>query len=282
MQFHAKHWILNDIKEYLKNECNENNLNHASADVYVGVHEWVFDPIKNDRLNIGIQTEHFTDYCARKLPSNRSFFYKLSILLKYDLILDINENNGSSYGILRTLFKKKLILGPYILPVKKIKYISSGNRFALLSNTPEINERMPKGIVSNTDIIKGLSWHEAIFWYENCKAIINLHRFDGIYTEWPRFIMAMLAGKVLYSEPLSPPLVAGVHYVPLNEDLNNYNLDSIYENNMKIMERYSLMKFVNISLHESLNTKSSTRRLRIKTYNFLIRIFRALILERPR
>lgn len=276
MQFYAKHWVLNDIKEYLKNEFNENNLNHASADVYVGVHEWVCDPIKNERLNIGIQTEHFADSCAQKLPTDRSFFYKFFILLKYDLILDINENNGSSYGMLKTLFRKKLILGPYILPIKKIKYIPSGDRFALLSNTPEIYERIPKGIVSNTDIIKGLSWHEAIFWYENCRAIINLHRFDGIYTEWPRFIMAMLAGKVLYSEPLSPPLVAGVHYVPLSEELDNYKLDEIYENNLKVMERYSLTKFVDISLHEPLNTKSFTRQLRIKTYNLLTRIFQAL------
>jgi hypothetical protein len=48
-------------------------------------------------------------------------------------------------------------------------------------------------------------------------AVLNLHFDDGIYSEAPRILKAMLAGLPLVSEDLAPPFQPGVHYLTLDQ-----------------------------------------------------------------
>ncbi|MCB2127948.1 MAG: hypothetical protein KDE03_02430 [Rhodobacteraceae bacterium] len=51
----------------------------------------------------------------------------------------------------------------------------------------------------------------------SASAVINIHREDGAYAEVPRLLSAYRAGKVLISEPLAEPFIAGKHYIPYDD-----------------------------------------------------------------
>ena len=85
-------------------------------------------------------------------------------------------------------------------------------------------------------------------------AILNIHFQNGVYTEWPRILLAYVNGKILISEELGYPLISGRHYYPLGIDSNEMNASQIHENIWEDFARkYSFSEFVNSGKFEKIN-----------------------------
>jgi hypothetical protein len=217
LRFVARHPILTEIAEQLAS-FDLGDLAQQRADIYVGVHSFT-KRVLPFGLKIGLQTEHFYDEKGAALWGLPSRAAILRRALQYDVLLDLSPLNAPAYAFLPKFLRKKLRFGPYIFPDQLPAYRTSPpqapliffgalnpRRQALLAAHPEV-----RSLASGTHGPALLAEIAA------SSGIVNLHFSEGIYSEYPRLLTAALAGKVVWSDPLAAPLVAGKHYFSLDQ-----------------------------------------------------------------
>lgn len=199
-----------------------------SVEIHVGMHlprrlKPFVPPGKRDLL-VGMQTEQLLDESGRELWNHRYRDKVLRLVERYDHLIDFSQTNAPIYQDLPADLRARVLIGPYIFPPK----------------APDLT--MPPGAplifigASNPRRDKALDWMErlgaairrvpmgtygAALAAEVAAAagIVNIHFDKGTYTEYPRLLKALLAGKPYVSEALAPPLVPEVHYTTLDNCL---------------------------------------------------------------
>ncbi|MBP0482945.1 hypothetical protein [Sagittula salina] len=210
--------ILEQIARDMLDGIADEALCATPVDVVLGVHRYSQLPRHRGRPLIGIQTEHFLDATGARTDETLKPRYLASYLRQCDLLVDLSPYNRPYYPwATRLLAGQKLIFGPYLFPSRSVAF-DPGRTDELLF-VGALNDWRRKVLGSpgvppvrvETDLYGG-ALSERI---RQAAAMVNLHRRPGVYSEVPRLLSAVLAGKAVVSEPLAPPFVAGRHYVPL-------------------------------------------------------------------
>jgi hypothetical protein len=259
VRFYAKHQILRELILLILQQSEvPSNL---SINVFVGIHHWVDDFLPSDVLNIGIQTEQFFDANGQKLWGTIRQSHLRLLCLKFDVILDFTDFNSLAY---KNINKHcRLVFGPYIFPKNKV--YPSNKKSTDICFVGGINERRDR-------IISALSSEYSIKVIRNvfgdhlnkivceCAGILNIHFQDGVYTEWPRILLAYLNGVILISEDMGHPLIEGRHYVSIYSDLSGFCASEIHENIWNdLAVRYSFSDFLSESDFKKIRLKPMNR-----------------------
>lgn len=233
--FLAKQKVLAQLAEDLLNGLNPTLSFKQKTVVFCGIHNNYHVNYYRRGYKIGIQTEQFFNHEGQKLWRYETFLPKVMRHLKrFDTIIDINSSNRPAYCHLPRQLQDKIIFGPHIFPVAPPEFSpAQTNSLAFVGDTTgrrsEILDRLAgkgeaeviKEQLYGQDLIKKLGQYSGL---------LNIHYDRGVYTESPRLLTALNAGKPVVSEPLSREFIAGEHYIPLGEDITSTKLEAVYEN----------------------------------------------------
>lgn len=237
-----------DLRKVLSGQSGE-------FEVVLGVHEGVSPQGRNLPV-IAIQTEHFFDENGRRMPRMRSrnpFYLAKQILniraavLSSSVLIELSSANRPLYslmGLSRKTLSEKCLFGPYIFPSEPPVPWASGDPSAAFYGT--LTERRTQVLKSSFGASRAATDQLTVTYLGNVfkqgleleiskhQLVLNIHAYDGVYTEWPRVLSSLLNGKPLMSEPLSRELNPSKHYFLINErDLSRgelrrrYNLAAI-------------------------------------------------------
>ena len=223
INFFSGHKVLKELADQLSDGLGEKEYS-CPINVVVGSH---ISPRRLPHgLNIALQTEHFFDADGQRLWRKESLFRRVKTLLKYDVVLDLSIHNKQHYQLLPKALRRKIHYGPHIFPENTINFspmksapvvffgASSPRREKVLSSlNPLLIKRLPIGLFGQ---------HLQDFLVLS-RGVVNIHFAEGTYTEWPRLLSSYLAGKVVFSDPLSD-MTIGQHYFSLdsieNQDIS--------------------------------------------------------------
>lgn len=216
LRFVARHPILSDLATIFAG-YDLGPLADRKASVYVGVHSFT-KRILPPGFRIGIQTEQFFDANGHNLWGTQSRWRILRQAWQYDVLLDLSPLNRPAYEFLPALLKRRLRFGPHIFP-SRLPAFHPGEAGAPLLFFGAINPRRQQVLDRMGRTVRvlpyGIYGAQLTAEIMAAKGVLNLHFSNGVYTEYPRLLTALMHGKALWSEMLAEPLVAGRHYVPL-------------------------------------------------------------------
>lgn len=200
--------------------------------VHCGAHKRIPPRWLMPGFRLAIQTEQLVDENGQRLWGSDMPEIGANLtraIRDADLFLDLNPANRSYYQQLGLPADalRKLAFGPFIFPDHpppfspgtsgKIAFFGNtggARRGAILSGIAEFKVQC---LAPGT---YGKPLYAAL---QQAEAVLNIHFQDGLYTEAPRLLTALLCGKPVASELLAPPFVEGVHYLALG----NYDRDRL-------------------------------------------------------
>jgi hypothetical protein len=223
IRFLAFHRVTDQIASDIVSGVSDGLPPDLRATVFVGIHRPYKGLIFPHGMRIGIQTEQYFDEAGKELWNYRhSGDFVRASLTRFDRVLDINRTNAPFYEKLPDEFRRRVTLGPHIFP-DHVPDFSPGTTdrclfFGALNERrkniyAKYKEKYKIDILPNE--IYGSNLYAELFRY---KSILNIHFADGIYTEYPRLLNSVIAGKVLRSEKLSSDLIPAVDYMLLGDD----------------------------------------------------------------
>lgn len=258
LTFHARSKILYDLAAQIKNGCDVSNISlnqKETINVFVGIHEFQKFPFDTEATNIGIQTEHYFDFNGRPMWMAKNASKLINGLINLDVILDLSEANNYLYKTLFSYIRKpKITFGPYIFPSEEILENSTNNKNYIFVGS--LNDRRTRILKELNGITITTDSHseklKAII--DQSAGVINVHYSDGIYTEWPRLLLAYLSGKAVISEQLGCDIIANKHYQLLTPGQKPHqNNKTIYTNFSKfVVPRFSFENFLKKTLTEKI------------------------------
>lgn len=189
--------------------------------VHVGVRD-LFNVIPPRRgLRIGIQTEQFFDHEGRALWGQESRLRLLKYAALYDHIIELSAANASHYAALPAWARRKIHVGPWIFPRAPVSHVAETDSRAVFFGTLNARRRdILAALNPAPHVIASPTFGDALDDVVRAhRAVLNIHYQAGVYAEFPRLLLAYLAGKPVMSEPLGPPMVPGRDYVPLGETI---------------------------------------------------------------
>jgi hypothetical protein len=218
--FHHAHRVLEDFAQDLARGLSQPVS--TPADVFVGIH-LMPPPPQTGRLRIGIQTEQILDKTRKRMWRMPKREEREAFVRAYDAILDLSPDNRFAYRFLPVDLRRKIRFGPHVFPDHDLtaSYVDAPPLFVGWMNDrrravlDRLRVKRPVDTLSRKVFGGDLDQQLA-----RQGAVLNVHFQDGIYSEFPRFLKACLAGKPVLSEPMSDPLIEGVHYLPLDADLS--------------------------------------------------------------
>jgi hypothetical protein len=216
LRFVARHPILSDLATIFAS-YDLGKLADKKASIYVGVHSFT-KRILPPGFRIGVQTEQFFDANGRSLWGEQSRARILRQAWQYDVLLDLSPLNRPAYAFLPGFLRRRLRFGPHIYP-SQLPRFQPGEVGAPLLFFGAINPRRKRVLDAMGASVRvlpyGIYGDALTAEIAMAKGVLNLHFADGVYTEYPRLLTALMHGKALWSETLAPPLIAGLHYLPL-------------------------------------------------------------------
>lgn len=247
LRFFSRHQALNNEAYNMSSMINDPKVLKLNINIYVGIHQFRKKYLQKNGYNLGIQTEQLFDEMGNRMWRKQKKHRMLRDVIIYDKILDLSEHNKPSYVFLPKFFHSKLDFGPYIFPkvaikkspLKGEKYIFYGSlnnyRDAIIEKTGNNLVEIVKTDTYGKNLSKMIS---------ESRAVLNIHYKKGIYTEWPRILSAYLHGKVIISEQLSSIMVAGKHYINIDDNFDK-NYEEIFSNfSNEIARKYSLEDYL--------------------------------------
>ena len=213
--FCAHHPILRDLAATLAGAAYDLPRGRA-IEVLVGAHDFARRRAAGP-VRIALQTEQLADAGGSPLWAARLGRELGGLLGRCDAVLDLSPFNAPAYDRLPAADRKRVVFGPFIFPDRapafdpgtgpELVFFGAINprRAAALER---IAARRPVRVLPPGTF--GAALMAAI---APAAGILNLHYADGTYTEAPRLLTALLAGKPVHSEPLAPPLEVGRHYL---------------------------------------------------------------------
>jgi hypothetical protein len=220
--------------------------------VYIGAHQWIFDALPKSSINIGIQTEQYYDQNGKKLWGYRPKFFSYLLFNKFDYLIDYSSFNDLAYGRIKD--SKRIFFGPYLFPDQAKSYLTSSNNLLLFVGDMSSRRREVLSSLQprqkKVNFIKDKFYEALIPELNRCEGIINIHHQNGVYTEWPRILMAYVSGKVIFSESLGHPLVSGTHYLAIEEidTTTEETKKTVYLNfKQEIASKYEFVTFLKLT-----------------------------------
>ncbi|WBU63396.1 hypothetical protein PAE61_13665 [Paracoccus aerodenitrificans] len=230
--FVVNHRLLADVAEDL---CRLLPVNHGfRASVLVGMH--IFGSLPDVvGPKLGIQTEQILDEKGSSLWRDYPIRRVRRDINWLNGMLDFSFANLPAYAELRPSRRRKVLFGPYAFPDHIVPFRLNGDYIAFVGNTHGRRSEILQALSEKTriDIAPRRTFGERLSrWLEGSSGVLNIHFAEGVYAEIPRMIKAYLAGKVIYSEELSYPFVAGRHYFLLDA------FEEDVETRLQVFERF--------------------------------------------
>lgn len=230
--FISMHPVLDDICRQIIMSIDGTFKTKKKIIIYFGIHKKIslYDFIFRKGFKIGVQTEQFYDANGNALwaLTEKNIKHTSTNCKRVNLILDLSYNNKKFYP---TKASSKIVFGPYIFPKKNynfkpgnneksifVGYIKGQNRTNKIKKYKDNIETLDKNLFG-TDLSNKIS---------PFKSMTNIHFQEGIYTEYPRILLSILEGKVLYSDKLSSEFIESKHYL---------NIDNITDNNNDLVHK---------------------------------------------
>lgn len=195
----------------------------CSIEVHLGMHAQArlkpFVPQGRRDLVIGLQTEQLLDESGQPLWRNRLSGKVLAGVPRYDHVIDLSQANAPVYSALPPDLRDRIIIGPYIFPASAPACNSPAAGPFVFFGAPNARREAVLADLARHGLAlrrlpSGTFGPELASEIAAAAAIVNIHFDQGRYTEYPRLLKAVLAGKPLLSEPLAAPLASGTHYLP--------------------------------------------------------------------
>jgi len=246
----SRHKILDQVALDILNGLSDDFSLPQKTIVYIGTHKpFGWDYFRRG-FKIGVQTEHFQDENAKPLVRFGIKFRKtVKSYARFDAILEMYTNNKPLYDTLPEEIRAKTTFGPFIFPTKAPEYSPEGDGKVIFFGTLASEHRKncvsripPEKLTVLTEVLFGNDLLEEITKHS---AVLNLHFIEGVYTEYPRLVTALYAGKPVVSEELSSDLRPGVHYVLLEDLDKTHDPKAIFENfAAKVTTEYSFEGYI--------------------------------------
>lgn len=236
----------------------------AEVEVHVGIHRP--DKLASERatapvdhppaLRIGLQTEHILDADGMPLWQSWHIGTVQAQVENYDVILDLSPPNHEVYDALPPDLQARVHLGPHIFPADAPAYapVPGGPMVFFGGINPRRQRRIAK--LQGRGLPVTVLPH-ATFGAElrqeltKAAAVLNIHFAPARYTEAPRILKAILAGKPLISEDLALPFLEGAHYLTLADaNASDAQLQTSYEALASLCAQYSFPGFLKAVLRE--------------------------------
>ncbi|MGB1234748.1 MAG: hypothetical protein ACPG5U_03320 [Planktomarina sp.] len=221
----SRHPVLSQLAKDIASGIADPRVLSLPIDIYVGIHSFKWFRVRPGRYSIGLQAEHYFDVTGRIVQPGPKRSKVLSSALVFNRILDLSVGNQPVYDWLPAKLKSKIDFGPHIFPKHDISFD--------VHNSPDLaffgalNDRRAKVIASSSSPVRQASnqiyGKDLTNFIKSCRAVLNVHYLDGIYTEYPRLLTAYLEGKVIVSDQLEL-LRAKQHYIPV-EDISDPKFD---------------------------------------------------------
>lgn len=253
IQILSRHKILDDIATDLLAGLSVEFNPARRITIFCGIHKFFGPDVFRRGYKIGIQTEHFYDE-GGKFIARRSWEIPqvLRFVRRCRAILDLNPANWPMYENLPAREKSKITFGPHIFPPVPPKFCpsiddravffgtSSGRRSRILESLDPQRFQRLKSSKFGAGLIAELS---------KFGAVLNIHHDEGIYTEAPRILIALKAGKPLVSEALSSEWKPGIHYLLPADFAPDANLEEVFDAMSDQCTRlYSFQRYLEASL----------------------------------
>jgi hypothetical protein len=220
--FHATHAVLQDLAQDLAATLTAPV--GARIALHVGMHTGNIVQADGPRdpavVTIGLQTEQLFDARGVALWKAHLAARIAAKVAQYDVVLDLSSANRRVYAALPPALQGRVLFGPHIFPATPpdlairpdgpCLFVGSFNQ-----RRRQIRRRLLRqGIAVSVVPLRtfGTALRAEL---QPAAAMMNIHFAQGLYTEYPRLLKSVLAGKPFISEDLADPLVAMEHYVPL-------------------------------------------------------------------
>ena len=245
----SEHPVLNQVAHDLVAGLRPDDLPAQKITVYVGLHRGFALHLLRTGKKIAIQTEHYFDADGCRMSRRTKRLRTLINTMFCDKVLDLSPYNKDYYAFLPNFLRKRIIFGPHIFPSAKRDFKPGMDHSFIFFGA--MNDRREKVIsFQPSGAIKVLSsptfGHDLSQLIANAAGIVNLHYFDGRYSETPRLLTACLSGKVIMSEMLGDELVPNRDYLLLGNYPTENGAREVYDNFWEnFAQHHSFAKFLN-------------------------------------
>lgn len=246
--FIAKQKVLAYLAEDLLTGLDPQLTINQRVLVFCGIHNGYHAHHWRRGYKLGIQTEQFLNQEGEQLWRYESFLPKvMKHLERFDQIIDINSSNKPVYDRLPSHIRQKIRFGPHIFPANAPAAKAASRSLAAFvgdgsgRRTPILASLEAK---QRAELIKSELYGQPLLdELSPYAAILNIHYDRGSYTEAPRLLLALNAGKAVVSEPLSDDFIEGVHYLSLDHPLDSDQLAKVHQNfSTHVCSRFSFQQ----------------------------------------
>ena len=237
---------------------------NLAVEVHVGIHRpeklaserATLPPATGPTLRIGIQTEHILDADGMQLWQSWHIGTIQAQVAEYDVVLDLSHANAEVYDTLTPELRARVHLGPHIFPANPppMAPVPGGPILFFGGVNPRRQRRFAKlernGVA--VTVLPHATFGDALRQeLAKASAVLNIHFAPARYTEAPRILKAILAGKPLISEDLALQFLEGTQYLTLADaGASDARLKTSYEALASLCAQYSFPGFLRAVLVE--------------------------------
>lgn len=227
--FLSKHPVLHQVSRDILQGISPDFDFPEKLTVYCGIHKKFGLQFLRRGKKLGIQSEHFVDQSGNILwKMEKVFPFVKRNFHRFDRVLDLNKNNDCVYENHAFEDREKITFGPYIFPRSLIDYVPGKSGKLLFFGSARKGRRKEILGSLNSDSVEilpeGTYGETLTSALKDCRGVLNIHFDQGVYAEYPRLLTAILAGKPVASEELGDDLIAGQHFISV-EDIENRKID---------------------------------------------------------
>ena len=234
-------------------------LQQVAADIMIGITEKIrnqttlhvgahaLERSEMAGLAVGIQTEQMFDENGKKLWNAFNTRQLHRMVSRFDAILDLSHANAPAYSDLPIDQQRKVRFGPYIFPEFIPQFVGGSGTPVFYGTPTNRRKKILRTLVSRGKISmipRGTFGEDLAQMIASAPAVVNIHIDEGVYTEYPRLLNAYLNGKVIISERLAGPLVAGKHYADIMSTFDSSTASEIYRNFSNFAQQHKVSSFL--------------------------------------
>lgn len=225
LTFVSHHSVLDQVAKDIVQGLRQSAYRELGpATIFCGAHRQYG---KNTKVGsrVFIQTEHLSDGSENELWGAQNAKHVTNILANLeaaDAFLDLSSANTGFYAnrSLPKALREKIVFGPKIFPstVQPFQDRPDGRDIFF----GDVSDRRRQVLRNHSNwrvhVLEKNTYGDALgSALAEARSVLNVHAVSAVYSEAPRLLSAVLAGKAVVSEPLETPFVANVHYLDIRD-----------------------------------------------------------------